>query len=159
MEPGLRIRRAQPDEADHLTDLIMRSKAHWGYDAALLELWRADLTLDPDIIARDPVYCAEGVESGLVVGVSHFYRRSTGEVELDHLFVDPVAMGRGIGSLLWHHAVEHAAVLGAQAIVLGADPNARPFYERMGAVVVGWNLSSTVPGRRTPRMRYDLPLG
>jgi len=27
----------------------------------------------------------------------------------------------------------------------------------MGAVVVGWTASATVPGRRLPHMRFDLP--
>lgn len=153
---GLRIRRALPEEAEILTALIIRSKAHWGYDAALLETWRSDLTLDPETIARDPVYCAEDVDSGGIVGVSHFYRQSEEEVYFDHLFVEPAAMGQGVGAQLWQHAVRQSAAQGARVVVFGADPNARPFYERMGAVVVGWNMSSIVPGRRTPRMRYDL---
>lgn len=134
----------------------MRSKAYWGYASAWLEAWRADLTLDAAMIARDPVFCAEEAESGAVLGVSHLYRQSDGTVYLDHFFVDPDAIGRGVGAHLWRHAVEWAVAQGASALELSADPNARPFYERMGAVVVGWEASSIVPGRRLPQMRYGL---
>lgn len=65
-------------------------------------------------------------------------------------------MGRGIGAHLWRHAVEQARAEGARAVVLDADPNARPFYERMGAVVVSWKDSTAVPGRRSPQMRFEL---
>ena len=33
----LSIREARPDEAELLSELAFRSKAHWGYDAEFLE--------------------------------------------------------------------------------------------------------------------------
>ncbi len=36
------IRRAKPEEAQLLTELCMRSKAYWGYDAAFLEGFRRE---------------------------------------------------------------------------------------------------------------------
>lgn len=154
---GLRIQRARPQEAELLTALIMRSKAYWGYDATLLEAWRLGLILAPETIARDPVYCTEDVESGVVVGMSHFYRLNEEEVYLDDLFVEPASIGHGVGSALWYHAIEQARALGARAVVFDADPHALPFYERKGAVVVCWRESSIVPGRPYPSLRYDLP--
>ena len=151
------IRRAYPAEADALNGLIMRSKAHWGYDSALLEAWRSGLTLDPATIADHPVYCAEDTTTGALTGVSHLYPLNDEEVYLDHLFVEPATMGKGIGAALWRHALSWATSHGAHAIVFDADPHARPFYERMGAVVVGWHESTIVPGRYLPQMRYDLP--
>lgn len=150
----LRIRRARPEEAESLTALIMRSKAHWGYPAAALEAWRAGHVLDSNTVERQAVYCVVDADSGAVAGVSHFYSINDEEVYLDRLFVEPAWMGRGVGARLWRHAVEQAATQGARALVLGADPNARPFYERMGAVVVSWSESSLEPGRRAPTMRY-----
>jgi GNAT superfamily N-acetyltransferase len=155
--PELRVRRARPQEAAALTALILRSKAHWGYADDLLDAWRPELTLTPEVIARDPVFCAEEVDSGAVVGVLHLARQSAEEVCLDHLFIEPTAMGCGAGALLWRRAVAQAAASGARTITLDADPNARAFYERMGAVDIGWTESAIVPGRRLPHMRYDLP--
>ncbi len=109
------------------------------------------------MIARDTVYCAEDVESGVIAGVLRLYRQRDETAYLDHLFVEPAYIGEGVGAQLWRHAVEWAAAQGAQALTLSADPNARLFYERMGAVVVDWQASSIVPGRLLPQMRYDLP--
>ncbi|HEY6741630.1 MAG TPA: hypothetical protein VI110_04665, partial [Lapillicoccus sp.] len=36
------------DEAGTLSDLALRSKAHWGYGAAFLEACRDELTLRPE---------------------------------------------------------------------------------------------------------------
>lgn len=148
------IRRARPEEAEALTALIMRAKAHWGYDQPFLDACYPLLRLDPEVIAHDPVYCAE--IAGKLAGVSHLIVLDNGEIELDHLFVEPAFIGHGIGGLLWQHAVEQARTLGARAIVLGADPNARPFYEHMGAIVVGEIASPIVEGRTNPKMRYEL---
>lgn len=153
------IRRAHPSEADALSNLIQRSKAHWGYDPALLEAWRPDLMLNPATIADRHVYCAEDALTGALAGVSHLYQLNDEEVSLEHLFVEPDAIGKGVGAALWRHAVSWAVSRGAHAIIVVADPNARPFYERMGAVVVGWEESAIVPGRRLPLMRCALPCG
>lgn len=147
------IRRAQPEEAGALTALIMRAKSYWGYDQSFLELCRPILTLKPESIEHDPVYCAEVGDT--IAGVSHLKRLNEVEVCLDDLFVEPVFIGQGIGGLLWCHAVDLAKAMGAKSLVLGADPHACPFYEHMGAVVEGYNLSTILPGRRTPRMRYE----
>jgi hypothetical protein len=60
---------------------------------------------------------------------------------------------------LWRHIVAEARAEGASAVLLDADPNARPFYERMGCMVTGWKESSELPGRRRPQMRYAVPPG
>lgn len=41
------IRDARPDEAGELTELALRSKAHWGYDEAFMASCREELTVRP----------------------------------------------------------------------------------------------------------------
>lgn len=147
------IRRARPHEAEALNELIMHAKGYWGYDQAFLEACRPHLILHPEVIERDPTYCA--MVGDKMVGVSHLIVLSGAEINLDHLFVEPTFIGQGIGGLLWHHAVALARSMGARALIFGADPHARPFYEHMGAVVVGEDISTIFPGRRTPSMRYE----
>jgi GNAT superfamily N-acetyltransferase len=148
------IRCARLDEVEALTELIMRSKSYWGYDRPFLEAYRAHLLLSPEALKHDPVYCAEVGEA--IAGVSHLIVVSDEEICLSHLFVEPAFIGQGISALLWRHAVDQARRWGAKALVFGADPHARTFYEGMGAVVVGENLSRILPGRRIPRMRYEV---
>ena len=39
---------ARPEHGEALNALILRSKAHWGYDAEMMAVMARVLTLDPD---------------------------------------------------------------------------------------------------------------
>ena len=124
--PTMRIRRANPGEAEALTALVMRSKAHWGYSQQQLDGWRSALTISAETIARDPVYCAEA--DGRLAGVMRLKQLDATEALLDDLFVDPAFIGAGVGAALWRQAVTVAREYGATAMVLDADRHAIPFY-------------------------------
>lgn len=146
------IRPALPGEAETLTELAIRSKGHWGYDAAFLAACRAELTFSADDLTCTPAYVCDDPD-----GLAGFYRllvRDDGVAELDDLFVDPAAIGRGVGKRLWQHAVAQAAVLGCTEIIVQSDPLAEGFYRAMGAKRVGELGSGSVPGRMLPLLRY-----
>jgi GNAT superfamily N-acetyltransferase len=63
-------------------------------------------------------------------------------------------MGRGLGRRLFDLAAARARELGATRLQWGADPNAVPFYERVGGRVVGEKISEW--GRTVPRMEASL---
>ena len=151
--PPERIRRARPDEADALSALARRSKAHWGYEADFLELVREAMTLRSEDIARHEVWVIEA-DSGAPIG---YHRVIPGDpAELEDLWVDPPAIGTGAGRRLFEHAAEVARRSGATALEIDADPHAAGFYERMGAVRIGETPSTLIPGRALPRMRVEL---
>ncbi|WP_327677110.1 GNAT family N-acetyltransferase [Kitasatospora sp. NBC_00458] len=143
----MRIRPARPDEAGPLSALALRSKGHWGYDAEFLEACRAELTLDPDRIEADRAAVAE--EDGRVLGFVTLVGAPP-EGELDMLFVEPDAIGRGVGRRLMEHLVSRAEELGFRRVLVVADPNAEPFYAAMGAVRIGVVPSGSIPGRELP---------
>ncbi|MER7708572.1 GNAT family N-acetyltransferase [Kitasatospora sp. NPDC097605] len=148
------IRPARPSEAAALSALALRSKAHWGYDAAFIEACRAELTLDPARVEPDRTAVAEG-EDGRVLG----FVTLTGappEGELGMLFVEPAAIGRGIGRRLMEHLRAEATALGFDRITVEADPNAEPFYRAMGAVRTGTAPSGSIPGRELPLLTLHL---
>lgn len=148
-----RIRRARPDEADALSALAFRSKAHWGYPPDFLATWRDEMRLHADAIAKHEVWVAES-PGGSLIG---YHRVLAGDpAELEDLWVEPHAIGSGVGRWLFQHAIEVAAGLGASALEIVSDPHAVGFYERMGAVVIGEIPSMLVAGRTLPRMRLEL---
>lgn len=152
-EPTPTIRRARPDEAGRLSDLALRSKAHWGYDAAFIEACRDDLTLTPGEIAATPVYLlAQGRE------LRGFYQlRCDGdEAELANLFIEPGAIGGGGGKRLWRHAATLALARGCGSLVVASDPFAEGFYRAMGMVRVGEIPSTVFPDRTLPQLRVVL---
>ncbi|MEQ8604356.1 MAG: GNAT family N-acetyltransferase [Marivibrio sp.] len=149
----IRLRPARPGEEESLSALCLRSKAHWGYDADFLAACRAELTLCADDLAAPGLAVAE--RAGLVVGLVQI--ASAGEdADLAKLFVEPQAMGQGVGRVLFAWALERAREAGARRLRVEADPDAAPFYERMGALRIGNAPSGSIPGRRLPLLAVTL---
>lgn len=148
----LRIRAARPDEAAELTELALRSKGHWGYDAEFLARCRSELTLTPADVAARHVAVAE--RHGRPVGLA-VLGGTPPDLELDMLFVDPPAIGTGAGRALFDHAVAAARAAGGRTLWIDADPFAGPFYQHVGAIPAGTSVSPST-GRALPRLRYDL---
>jgi len=151
------VRPARRGEAAILTALCLRSKAHWGYDAAFMELCVPSLTVHEESIAAGRVLvAAEG--DGPPLALAEI--RGEGEtVELQEMFVDPPAIGSGLGRTMFEAAAALARGLGAQRMAILADLNAARFYERMGARFLRNEPSDAIPGRFLPFYEYDLISG
>jgi GNAT superfamily N-acetyltransferase len=152
MTPVVRVGRAA--EADALSALCFRSKAHWGYDQAFMEQCRASLRVSPLAIRDRRVFVAAGT-GDCPLGVAQIDLGER-EADLGLLFVDPPAIGRGVGRLLLRRATICVHELGVRRLTVLADPFAAPFYERMGARFIGMAPSDAVPGRSLPL--YEIPL-
>lgn len=152
LPPGISMRPARSDDASPLSELARRSKAHWGYPDSHLRLWRTDLTFTPASIAEQEVLVAE--RAGRIVGAVALTLDGT-SADLEHLWVDPPAMGCGLGRRLFARAAERARALGAEQLVIDADPNAEGFYRRMGATRIG-SVPSLPEGRELPRLVFRL---
>jgi GNAT superfamily N-acetyltransferase len=148
------LRRAESAEASQLTAIALAAKKQWGYPDRWIDLWRAQLTITPEsiLISQTVVACIDQV----IVG---FYVLMANESiwTLDHLWVQPNSMGRGVGRKLLQHAIDLAREHGAATIEIEADPNAEGFYQRIGAQRVSVNRSE-IEGqpRELPVMRIDL---
>ena len=146
------IRPARAGEAAALSQLAIRSKAHWGYDAAFLEVVRPMLTFSEEDLVASPVYVLDA--GGTVVGM---YRLTGAPPSgtLEDLWLDPSAIGHGRGRLLFEHALATASQLGFGELTIEADPNAEGFYAAMGATRVGERASPS--GRTLPLLRVHTP--
>ena len=127
---NIEIRRAVTTDSERATELARSAKAHWGYPAEWLEVWRDDLVVTAEAIERHATFVAS--LEGEVVGVCQL-QQSDDHTMLEHVWVDPRCHGRGVGRALVEHARTHAR--GVIAIV--ADPNAEAFYVKLGARRVG----------------------
>ena len=163
------IRAARSDELAELHALALRSKAHWGYDEAFMTACHDELAVPGELLAAGRVVVAEdgpgrllgfatldgepgnerGTERGTEPG-------SGGRGELGMLFVDPGAIGRGLGRRLLQHVLAQARTLGFHTLTIDADPNAESFYLAMGARTIGRTPSGSIPGRELPLMEIDV---
>jgi GNAT superfamily N-acetyltransferase len=148
-----RIRRAEPGEAAALSDLALNAKAVWGYDAAFIAACRAELSVRPESIRRDPTYLIEA--EGRVLG---FYQLriygAVGDVRL--MFVAPEALRAGLGRRLWAHLEDTAQTAGVRRLEVDSDPHAEGFYRAMGMRHVGEAPSGSIPGRMLPHLAKEL---
>jgi molybdenum cofactor cytidylyltransferase len=138
----MNIRPAQGHEAEALSALALKAKAYWGYPAETIELWKQDLTVSIHTITSRPTFVA--VLGDEIVGF-HSLSPSHQSWKLDHLWVLPQFMDRGIGRALVAHALETAARGGASSVTVDADPNAESFYLACGAARCG-EVPAPIPG-------------
>ena len=157
MPSNVVIRPALPEEAPHLTELVLRSKASWGYDDTFLEAVGQELTITAEDIGNGSVFVLD--VDGVVVGL-YALSGEPPDGLLTDLWLEPDFQGHGLGRRLWEHALASAAALGYGSLVLEADPNAEGFYAAMGAVRIGERESPLAqkvePGRVLPLMRIEL---
>lgn len=150
----IEIRRAIPEESEVLTALAHAAKSHWNYPQEWIDSWKSDLTLTQEFIAHNEVFVA--IVNDAIAGCCALVINES-LAELEHLWIYPEHMGRGVGRALFEHTTRRAADLGLNELELSADPNAEPFYQRMGAKRVG-DIPADMFGhaRVLPRMRVDL---
>ena len=149
----LRLRPAVPDDAPALTAVARAAKAHWGYPAAALDAWRDELTVTPATLRERLGAVAE--RDGRVVG---FCLAALEPPAITDLWIDPAAMGEGVGRALLERVVDRARARGVGTMSIDADPHAAGFYERAGAVRTG-GVPAPIdgePGRVRPRYALDV---
>ena len=149
MSAAFKIRRAHSLDAPALTDVILRSKASNGYDAAFMAACADELSLTPQIIAKAPVWCADGPP--LLGCVCLDVTNTTGHIK--SFFIAPEAQRKGVGRALWQVVMQHAQDHSLERLILDADPAAVPFYEAMGFETFREVPSGSIPGRMLPQMQ------
>ncbi|HYE31535.1 MAG TPA: GNAT family N-acetyltransferase [Methylomirabilota bacterium] len=142
-----------PSEHAALTALAWRSKAFWGYSADQMETWREALTIKEEELRVQPSFLAEVHNE-----VAGFYllSQSNNMLWLDHLWVEPTFMRQGCGRALVTHACAVAGASGAKELHVASDPNAAPFYQRLGAAAIGHIPPGANSGRALPHLVFVL---
>ncbi|MEH6726665.1 MAG: GNAT family N-acetyltransferase [Hyphomicrobiales bacterium] len=146
------LRAPKPSECELLSDLCLRSKAHWGYDPAFLAACRDELSLTEDSLQNSQIVVGE--IDGQISGLAQLDPTvPTGALE--KLFVAPEFIGQGVGRLLFDWVVTTARATGITSFTIDGDPNSVAFYLKMGAIQTGSTPSGSIKGRMLPQFRYD----
>lgn len=152
------LTRIAPHQSSTINALILRSKARWGYDAAMMATMEQVLRLDED--AAKAGRAVAGWFEDLAVGVAQVsapYEDARGRaMELDLLFIAPEAIGTGLGRRLYGWALDQARAAEADRLDILSDPNARGFYTAMGASYIKDRPSEVIPGRTLPWLEHRL---
>ena len=159
------IRQATISDLQTLSDLCIRSKASWGYDADFLRACEDELAFTSEdfelsivlVAERDAQLCGVIQLSG-VKSLPTDFVAAPGAVllEVEKLLIEPGFFHKGIGRALFVFATTFAVQYGASDLFIVSDPYALPFYENMGADLRGYILSATWPDRWLPFLNYSL---
>jgi GNAT superfamily N-acetyltransferase len=151
------LRTATADDAHVISELALRSKAHWGYSPEFMQACQQELTHTPEqILHVDSFYVVAETQDRAVVGFYALQRQCAGLFELDALFVEPEFIGRGIGRQLVEHALGEARRRGGLRLQIQGDPHAQSFYLTMGGRRIGERKSGSIAGRMLPLFEIDL---
>ena len=74
---------------------------------------------------------------------------------LEWMFLEPEAIGRGLGRRMWDGAIARARTEGFGELLIESDRFAEPFYLAMGAVRIG-STHSPVDGAPLPLLEIKL---
>ncbi|MFE7095508.1 GNAT family N-acetyltransferase [Streptomyces erythrochromogenes] len=152
----VKVRAARAAEAEALTGLVMRSKAHWGYDAAFLAACAPELRIRPGEVTARRIVVAEDPQ-GTVLGLASL-EGSAPMAMLGLLFVEPSAIGQGVGRLLYRDVLRRAVEQGVRRLVIDSDPHAAGFYRAMGAVAAATDptaAADAAAGRNGRLVRFE----
>ena len=150
------LRQAYDTDASHISELALRSKAYWGYSDEFMRACVDELSYSSaDILNTSNVFtvCESGNKP---VGFYQLCVVLPGVIELEALFVEPEAIGKGIGKRLLNDAFAKASSLGFAKLSTQADPNAESFYLKAGGTLVGYRKSLSIPNRKLPMIEFDL---
>lgn len=81
-----------------------------------------------------------------------------GEYMLDHLWIEPGFIGKGIGTELFQDAIICAKRMGWTRFIIAADPYAENFYLKQGAKRIGERESKVWPGFFLPLLEFEIGL-
>jgi GNAT superfamily N-acetyltransferase len=127
------IRSARADEGPRLKEIAIAAKGFWGYEPDQVRSWADQGDFTPERLQELILFVAES--DGRAIGWASLIPKD--EVGwLDDLWIDPDWIGKGVGSLLFRRAADHAKTMGARRLEWEAEPNAIGFYEKMGGTYV-----------------------
>lgn len=143
-----KIVKATIEDADTLTSIAFLSKKHWNYPNEWMELWRKDLIISPEIIKENDAY--KITSNNDIIGFI-IISEQVKFTEILHCWITPSYIGQGLGSLLLAHVFELQKFKG-KVFEVTADPNAVPFYQKIGSLEFDQQPSMPL-GRSLPIMR------
>ena len=147
------IREAKPDEFLELTELAVRSEAYWGYDETFLNDFRTFYAINAEFISENPTYVYLWEDQ-----ITAFYSLVLKGrfCDLEYFYVHPDFIGKGIGTALWKHMLKQCSLLEIEVITLVTSPEAKGFYEKMGAAHSGNIASFVKQDKMVPKLYYKL---
>lgn len=148
------IREAKESDSNSLTEISYAAKRYWNYPEEYFDIWKSELTITPKYINENVVYLAE--DEAKVLGYFSIVENKedfwSGQVFvkkgfwLEHVFIWPDYIGKRVGAELISFAKELCRKKNIHSLLIFSDPNAKGFYDKVGAKYIEESPSS-IQGR------------
>src|SRR3954471_5810185 len=125
------VRDAAEGDEPALAGIFRRASLSNAGDRGVLLAHPDALTLPDDVLASGRTRVATKTD-GTVVGFARTRPTERGALELEDLFVDPNAMGRGVARPLIHHHLPEAAAEDFVRLDVTANDHGPGFYRAVG---------------------------
>lgn len=155
------IRRAIPTDALFLTSISFGAKRYWNYPEEYLGAWDDELTISEEYIEKNVVFVAQ--KKATIIGYcSMIYReedKCLGETKikagywLDHIFIRPAYIGKGLGSDLIEALVTYCEGHQINVFNILSHPHVNGFYEKIGATYLS-EIPSKIEGSPTCLFKF-----
>lgn len=149
LDDEVRIRPAEPEEAELLSDIAWRSKEYWEYPAEMMSQFDELSTITYEFVENNPTYLARNEDTGEIIGFYSIELSDDSKWWIKHLWVVLEHIGTGIGGELFLHACQTAETVGAEELNIITDPNVEEFYLHMGAEKVSEEIQKMGNTERT----------
>lgn len=126
----LEFKLAHPGDGFFLNRIAQESKAIWGYSSEYLKNWEQGMKVDEQYIKNNIVYKIY-FDQELIGFYALCYKNLENCFEVDHLWLIPAYVNKGIGRTVFIRILSHLKELGQTRALLKGDPHARGFYEKM----------------------------
>ncbi|MFB9079146.1 GNAT family N-acetyltransferase [Flavobacterium procerum] len=149
----MNIQKAKIEDHICLTEITKKSKAYWGYSEEQIEKWTNSLTITEEYIKQNPVFNL--IDENQIIGYYSYLTLEKNQVKLDNLFILPEYIGKGFGSFLMNDFLKKMRNEKTSKIILDSEPNAEPFYKKIGFIKIG-EFETSIKNRFMPIMEMNL---
>ena len=144
---------AEGYEASELSRIAIESEAYWGYDSDFMDKFKVNYQVTEEFIRKNPTFIL--YENSRIIGFYALLINSEGNT-VEYFYIEAECIGKGYGEKMWKHLVNYCKDHGIKDFTLVTSPEAKEFYEKMGAMQIGEVESTLKKGRKIPKLRYNL---
>lgn len=144
LSPAPIIASASSARLAEINDVIARSKAYWPWPEHYLSAALPLLRISAEYLNENP--CAVAMDSGGAILAFGSLAPADERTYVDHLWVRPDRIGRGIGRCVCDRLLRCARDRHLEALWVLPDPPAEGFYRNRGFVDTGERVPSRIPG-------------
>ncbi len=141
------------NEANELNRIAIESESYWGYDSDFMDKFKIIYQVTEEFIKGNQTFIL--YEDERIIGFYSISNKPKGN-ELEYFYIEPHCIGKGYGKGMWDHLINYCKAHNIKDFALVTSPQAKRFYEKMGAMYIGEVESTLEKGREIPKLKCIL---